>query len=261
MALRGWEDIVRAVRAVDTATHPEYQGQGIFRRLTVTASMSWDRGRPRLQHAQRQEPARLPEDGWQRVGEVPIRVRVRRPVRFVRNLRSRRSPRASDGESLIAVAGPLAAWSEIAAAAERFSGDRFITPRDERYLRWRYDMAPLLGYRTLEERDADGLRGAVVYRVRWRGRLREATVVDLLVDPGDRGCASRLLRRVAREANADHLTCSFPGGSVQAAAARWTGFLPSPEGLTLVANPLHRLPLDPFTARSWWLTLGDLEVF
>ena len=80
-------------------------------------------------------------------------------------------------------------------------------------------------------------------------------------DPGDRGCASRLLRRVAREANADHLTCSFPGGSVQAAAARWTGFLPSPEGLTLVANPLHRLPLDPFTARSWWLTLGDLEVF
>ena len=29
--------VQRAVRAVDTATHPDYQGQGIFRLLTMTA--------------------------------------------------------------------------------------------------------------------------------------------------------------------------------------------------------------------------------
>lgn len=98
--------------------------------------------------------------------------------------------------------------------------------------------------RVAVEEDIDGLRGAAVYRVRPRGRLREATVVELLVYPGDRTCASRLLRRVAHGADVDHLTCSFPSGSVQARAATRAGFLPSPEGLTLVANPL-----------------GDLDVF
>ena len=39
------------------------------------------------------------------------------------------------------------------------------------------------------------------------------------------------------------------------------GFMPSPEGLTLVANPLRPIAVDPFRASSWALMLGDLEVF
>ena len=86
-------------------------------------------------------------------------------------------------------------------------------------------------------------------------------MVELLAYPGDRACAARLLRRVVREADVDHVTCSFPEGSVQAAAAWRTGFMPSPEGLTLVANPLRDLAIDTSSLRSWELTLGDLEVF
>jgi GNAT superfamily N-acetyltransferase len=65
--LRAGHRELSAVRAVDTATHPEFQGRGIFSRLTRAARP----GRPRLQHAERQERAGLSEDGVARGGEDP----------------------------------------------------------------------------------------------------------------------------------------------------------------------------------------------
>ena len=255
---------VRAVRAVDTATHPDFQGFGIFRRLT-TAAIEELRAEADLIFNTPNEKS-LPgylKMGWGRVADVPIRVRIRRPVRFVRHLRSRHDGAASPAEEVVIPKEPSVErpWGAMAAIAGTTDGRGLMTTRNEAYLRWRYGTAPLLDYRVADDCDVEGLRGTAVYRVRSRGRLREATIVELLVYPGDRSCASRLLRRVAREADVDHLTCSFPEGSVQATAARRAGFLPSPEGPTLVANPLRDLPVDVWSLQSWALTLGDLEVF
>ncbi len=65
---------VPAVRAVDTATHPEYQGRGIFQ--TADAAVAGRSGGGRfcclcVQHAQQQEQAGLPEDGVARGRPVP----------------------------------------------------------------------------------------------------------------------------------------------------------------------------------------------
>ena len=56
---------VRAVRAVDTATHPDHQGRGVFTALTEHAldGLRDDGVGVRVQHAQRAQPPRLPEDG------------------------------------------------------------------------------------------------------------------------------------------------------------------------------------------------------
>lgn len=252
---------VRAVRAVDTATHPDYQGLGIFRRLTTTAIEELRSEADLIFNTPNDKslPGYL-KMGWRTVADMPIRVRVRRPIRFVRHLRSRRDAT----EPLI---GPHVtpddfAFSGAADLARQGSGHSLRTARDEKFLRWRYLDIPLLNYRVTEERDEGGtLRGAAVYRIRSRGRLREAMVVELFVGAGDRACASRLLRRVSREAAVDHLTCSFPRGSAQASAAWRAGFLPSPEGPTLVANPLGEISVDVFSVASWSLSLGDLEVF
>jgi GNAT superfamily N-acetyltransferase len=254
---------VRAVRAVDTATHPDYQGLGVFRRLTTTAIEDLRTDTDLIFNTPNGKslPGYL-RMGWREVMDVPIRVRVRRPLRFVRHLRYRRDLMENTREPVDSEQGPLkAAWNEVAALAGTGDGRRLHTSRDETYLGWRYSRPPLLQYEVTEERDVDGLRGAIVYRVRARGRLQEATVVDLFVHPGDRACAARLLRRVASESRVDHVTCSFPTGSVQARAASRTGFLRSPEGLTLVANPLADLSVNVFAADSWSLALGDLEVF
>ena len=59
---------VSAVRAVDTATHPDHRGRGLFTALTSCRGpvLPRRRRRPGVQHAQRPEPARLPGDGLAR---------------------------------------------------------------------------------------------------------------------------------------------------------------------------------------------------
>ena len=254
---------VTAVRAVDTATHPDHQGRGIFRVLTMAAIEDLRSDTDLIFNTPNEKslPGYL-KMGWRRVGEVPIRVRVRRPARFVRHVRSyRRLGSVQDDGRLGEGTVPSADWDALANLVPQDVDRRLATTRTESYLRWRYAGCPQLRYQVAVERDTDDLAGAVVYRVRPRGDLREATVVELLVPPGDRRLASQLLRRVARDGGVDHLTCSFPSDSIHLSAATRAGFIRSPEGITLVANPLRPLPWDVSSPGSWALTLGDLEVF
>jgi hypothetical protein len=107
----------------------------------------------------------------------------------------------------------------------------------------------------------DPVEGIAVFLIRPRGALWESTVAEVLVAPGDVGAARRALSAAVRAARVDHVTCCLPEGSEGLSAARRAGFLPSPEGITFVANPLRPIRVDPTDPRSWSLSLGDLEVF
>jgi GNAT superfamily N-acetyltransferase len=254
----------RAVRAVDTATHPDHQGRGIFSTLTLEAL---DRLRGETDFVfntpnEKSLPGYL-KMGWQVVGRVPIRIRVRRPIRFATRARSWRTETSG---AVPATSAPPAA--EVlderidVLLAEREPSAGLATPRDPDYLRWRYGHAPLLDYRAVAVDDHGLLEGLAVIRTRPRGSLAEATVAEAIVRPGDRRAAGRLLRRVGRGAGLDHATCSFPPTSSPERAARRAGFLRVPGGMTLVVNALgHDLSPDPRDLRSWSLSLGDLEVF
>jgi GNAT superfamily N-acetyltransferase len=253
-----------AARAVDTATHPQYQGQGIFSRLTLTA-IELLRGEADVVFNTPNEKS-LPgylKMGWSVAGSVPIRLRVRRPMRFARHVRSLRGHVAAGFAPPAVVAAVPASdalrdaegLSLLLKQAQPTIG-RIATPRTVEYLRWRYGAAPLLDYRAIAHDDA-----IAIFRVRPRGALWEATVSELIVADGHVAAARRALRAVARSAPVDHLTLSFPAGSTTDRAVRHSTFR-APGGLTLVANPL--VPdLDPNPTRlsSWALSLGDLEVF
>ena len=144
---------------------------------------------------------------------------------------------------------------------EQAPAGRLATPRDLGYLRWRYGAAPLLGYHAVTEERGGELAGLAIFRVRPRGRLWESTVAEVLAG-GDPRRARRLLRRVALAARSDHLTFHAPAGSLLARAALRSGFLPSPAGVSLMANPLvDGISPDPTELGAWALSLGDLEVF
>jgi GNAT superfamily N-acetyltransferase len=254
---------VRAARAVDTATHPDYRGAGIFTRLTrsmlevVHGDVDLIFNTPNAKSG----PGYL-KMGWVDVGRVPVMVRARRPLRLL----AQRRPSAPLGDpptvQAASVAAVLARGDEVTAllAAEP-TVSALATPRDLQYLRWRYAAAPELGYRAVTEERAGELAGVALFRVRPRGRLWESTVAEVLAS-GDRRTARRLLRRVAAAAPVDHLTLHAPRGSVVARAAAASGFLPSPGGIRLVANPrVPDLRPDPRDLGAWALSLGDLEVF
>jgi GNAT superfamily N-acetyltransferase len=251
---------IRAARAVDTATHPDYQGMGVFRRLTLTA-LETLAGQVDLVFNTPNDKSRpgYLKMGWREVGRMPVAVRVRRPLRLLVGRPTRLQPAVS-----VASAGSvLGRRDEVARLLEREwpTPGALATPRSVEYLHWRYAAAPLLGYRAVTEERAGELAGLAVFRVRRRGRLWESTIAELLAG-GDASTARRLLRRAAGAAPCDHLTFHAPAGSPPAREARRSGFLPTPAGISLVVNPLHDgIRPDPTDLRAWALSLGDLEVF
>jgi GNAT superfamily N-acetyltransferase len=266
--LRAGGRMLSAVRAVDTATHPDHRNAGVFSRITRDALELLREDVDLVFNTPNATvlPGYL-KLGWRIVGRMPVAVRVRRPIRFARGLPSFRGPiRAPRGgppvEAEPAAQALMDGEQLSPLLGEQATDPRLSTPRDLEYLRWRYASAPGLDYRAVREDGWSGLRGIAIFRVRARGRLWESTVVELLGRPADRRTAGRLLRRVAEAAPVDHLTCSFAPGSVQARAARRCGFLRSPVGPTFVVNTLRgAVRPDPADLRSWALSLGDLEVF
>jgi GNAT superfamily N-acetyltransferase len=259
---------LRAVRAVDTSTHPEYQGQGIFSRLTREALERLREDTDFVFNTPNEKslPGYL-KMGWKLVGEIPVWVRVRRPLRFATSLRFR-TREEQPAAALPAAKAPLAREVLEDGAVGRLLEDSGLaqrgitTQRDLGYLRWRYGSVSELRYQAVTVDEAGSLQGMALFRVRPRGRLRETTVAELIVPPGDVRTASRLLRAVVRAASVDHVACHFSAGSPASAARRGAWFLPAPDGVTLTVNPLKPMHgPDPCEMGSWALSLGDVEVF
>jgi GNAT superfamily N-acetyltransferase len=262
--------IIRAVRAVDTATHPEFQRMGVFSRLTKRALEDL-RGQTDLVFNTpntRSGPGYL-KLGWKQVGRVGASVRVRRPLRFLRGLRSARTGgRRAPGPRILVDAEPagkaLADGVAVSSLLSHASAPehRLTTPMDLAFLRWRYGDAPLLDYRAVREESAGRLSGLAILRIRPRGMLWQCSVAEVIVERGDIRTAKRLLRRAVVAAPVDFVVFRMPSGSTPARAAARTGFLPTSGSQTLVVNPLGEgLRPDPEDPRSWALSLGDLEVF
>jgi GNAT superfamily N-acetyltransferase len=265
---RAGDRYFRAVRAVDTATHPEHRGRGVFSALTLEA-LDALRGEVDFvfNTPNRASEAGYLKMGWRLVGRPSVSVRVRRPVRFVRGVRSlgRSEPLSAPRPAVEAeTAAEALADEEAVQALLEAAGDgdpRLHTPRDVAFLRWRYADAPALDYRAVRLPGGGGLAGLALFRVRPRGRMWECAVADVIVPPGDRAAAARLLRGAARAAPVDHVTCLLAPGSAARRAAALRGFVRS-RGPILVARPMRGdLAPDPTDLASWGVSLGDLEVF
>jgi len=259
---------VAAVRAVDTATHPEHQGRGIFSRLTRQAVGDL-RDEVDLVFNTPNEKS-LPgylKMGWTVVGRLHVDVRVRRPLSVARELRHLRitaepgRPRPDVRAERAAHALGDPGLTRLLSAASEGSGRSLVTPRNAEFLTWRYGSAPLLDYRAVRQHAGGELVGIALFRVRPRGRLWETSVAEAIVRPGDARSARRLLAAVVHAAPVDHVACRFPAMSAAARGARRNGAVRGPWGVTLIANPLREIRPDPLRIGSWGVSLGDLEVF
>jgi GNAT superfamily N-acetyltransferase len=251
------DTVVDAVRAVDTSTHPDYQGRGIFSLLTRRAldelraegvafvfNTPNDRSRPGYFKM-----------GWQLVERLPVAATPRSPLSLVRMIRARTPADkwSAPTEAGMPVADVLADGAVIAALLEaaRPADDRLYTHRTPAYLAWRYGFAPL-HYRAVVA-PAGLASGVVVFRLRRRGAALEAAVCEQIVPAGDERTGAALVRRVLRDTGADH--------AVQIGRPRpASGLLPVPgQGPTLVWRDLAEPAMPP--ADRWSLGLGDIELF
>lgn len=247
---------LRAVRAVDTATHPRARGRGVFRALTMRAveeltseGVDWAFNTPNDQSL----PGYL-SMGWQAVGRLPVSVRVARVTGLARLRDARR--RAGDLWSLPTSCGEDAA-SVLEASddlmellATQCQDDRIRTRRSVEYLRWRYGSS-VLPYRVLlpgrSPRD-----GMVFFRLRTRGEATEAVIAETLMSPAGTRSLVSAVGRIIRGSTADY--------GVALGRPRLRRSLPLPGGGPLLTwRPLSSQQGAPL--ERWDLCAGDIELF
>jgi len=248
--------VVHAVRAVDTATDPDYQGQGIFTRLTRTAieELSSDGVAFVFNTPNQQSLPGYLKMGWRSVGRLAVTIR---PGRLRFPLAALTAGRGAERWPVATSAGEDAA--EV--LAESTAIERLLTTlppplalatrRSPAYLAWRYGFAPL-GYRALVA-GANVEAGVALFRLRRRGRAVEATVDELLVPDGDADVRHALLRGIARLAKPDYLIRLAGDARPARRWGRLRGI-----GPVLACRPLAGSP--PPELRDWALTMGDIEL-
>jgi GNAT superfamily N-acetyltransferase len=244
-----------AVRAVDTATHPDWQGKGIFTKLTLSAIPDLrDDGVDLIFNTpnDKSRPGYL-KMGWSEVGRVPVGVRVSSP-RSTSSLRGARTAAEMWSEA-VSIGAPA---SEVLADTSRLEtlldavgrSGRIETDRSAAYLQWRYRFGPLRYRAVLVGGSLD--EGVVILRVRRRGTALEAAICEVLV-PG-RATARGVMARIARESGADYL---LRCGSL---AAVREGYLPAARlGPILTWRPIERPGVPKMNQLD--LGLGDVELF
>jgi len=272
---------VRGVRAVDTATHPDYRRMGIFASLTrqVVEEAKTDGVDLIFNTPNRYSLPGYLKLGWHLVAAVQPVVKVLNYPRFVFGLARhglRLHPSLSDlGQTdfFRAEPTPVATLLERKGPVEQLlirQGDAanqqpggISTHRSWDYLRWRYADHPTIPYWAVFIEDGSGLLGCAIYRNNIRFGLREVVLCELLLGPTGQGVGRELLSRLRAAVNADYLIAHFPDGSAPHRLLKDWGFrVIARRGIDFAVRPLgSNLPRDPLRFNNWSLTLGDLELF
>lgn len=252
---------VRCVRAVDTATHPDFQGRGIFRRLTLDALpvMAADGVQFVFNTPNDQSRPGYLKMGWTEIGRAAACVRPLSPGGALRLARSRVpaahwSEPATFGTDVDTVlTDPRFAALLESGAAARSTGTgagTYRTRRDPEFFRWRY-ATPLLGYRAVVAPDGIGA-GVAFVRLRRRGLAVEA-VLAMLVTPDPTPAARRVLRRAVVRAVRGRADYALGVGSIPG-CVRVPSFGP-------VMTTRDVAVTAPTAMNAFDLSLGDLELF
>ena len=241
---------VPAVRAVDTATHPDYQGKGLFTTLTLQGLAEIAQEGVELVFNTPNDKSRpgYLKMGWQEVGRLAPVAAVTGPFALGRVLRSRVP--AQLWPDPLSVGVPVQEWlaagglDAALALAPRPAHGALSTQVTDEFVRWRFG-STVQPCRVIADRTA-----AVVVERRRRGEMSELVC---LLGLGPQRAVDRLLRRTMHETKADVVL------RLGAASLR-SGFVRLPQvGPRLACRMLRPDPVPALA--EWSLQLGDVVLF
>jgi glycosyltransferase involved in cell wall biosynthesis len=238
---RGGE-LLHAARAVDTATHPDYQGRGLFRTMTLYGleQMRADGVDFVFNTPNSKSMPGYLSMGWRVVGKPATVTAPASPLSALRLARSRVASTHWSEPSSIGV--DAAEWLATGPALHRPEGTirDLHTDRTDEYVRWRYTGGPVT-YRAVSGPD-----GTALVRVRRRGAVGELVLADTFGTPPMGPVA--LLRRAG---------CNHALGLGR---PDWRhGLVPAPgQGPTLTWRAVNQQAMPPLG--NWALSLGDVEL-
>lgn len=252
---------IEAVRAVDTATHPDFQGKGIFSKLTkalLTRCQELNIQMVFNTPNEKSKPGYL-KMGWKEAGRVPVTIKVRSPFRIAAGLISGEgTPGNMPGPG-----GDLRMLEHPAVPAlldRHFENQKrwTVTPVSQRYLLWRYRDSPVSGYfaEATGKSEPDGL---IIYRLKDSRLGREMRITNIFeASFSARARLKEVVRTKARQHRADYITANgFFGKQILGGLA-----LTQRIGPVVTIRQVADEPLDTFSNFATWRPdVGDLELF
>lgn len=253
--------LYKTIRAVDTATHPQHQGKGIFKKLTLDQlerckkdDVKFVFNTPNTQSM----PGYL-KMGWKVQGKMPLKIKVLSPVASAFRILLKRKP-------LTPVASAQADWQKLLQHFEHATPvpvPGLHTPWSVSYIQWRYAVNPLFPYSFV----SDYKNYILIYRIKEHSRFSELRITDIFIFSGTANVRKEISRQVSllgRRLKADLLTLS--GRQLLAGKEYLPSFGPVP-----VRNAGPTITLRNVTADSefdslmnmenWSYSMGDLELF
>ncbi|TPE40000.1 GNAT family N-acetyltransferase [Pontibacter mangrovi] len=247
--------VLQAIRAVDTATHPDYQGKGIFKKLTLQGLADAKEDGIHLVYNTPNESSKpgYLKMGWVEMSRMALKLKIN-PFAYKRQA----VPQApsQDWRALATLlpklANPIATTDQV---------QTFLSPA---YLQWRYQDNPLFDYHFL----SDYKSYVLFYRIKSHSFGQEMRVLDLLTDSKvfDKKAKSALAASFKQISNACFLT-SASGRHFELASCVYSGMglLPVMDKGPIVTLRNVSLQEDLFNKLSrqqnWGYTLGDMELF
>ena len=251
--VRGAE-ICRAVRAVDTATDPAFQGKGIFSKLTMRAVQECTEEKTEFVF-NTPNPISLKgylKMGWYENGKLPVMLGITAAI-----------PRRANAALTDELYRLFSIETHIKKLDETWTikphAEIYHTPISKTYLNWRYAQCPVSKYGALIE---PGKFGCVFRLKPWKGflecRICELwTENDLYVD-----LAKTELNKMMRTLRPILISCApsvlFGHGKSPLNLMRG----PFSKGPEVTLRTLYREPLKGFDRFEYWQpSLGSMELF
>ena len=257
---------LRSARAVDTATHPDWRGKGIFSDLTTKLledclknELSFIYNTPNGSSL----PGYL-KMGWKVVGKLSIWFRPLRPFRMMRRALLRNANQSNSNQdpnqSLTKILP-----EEVDDQILQIQDNRLQTKRSTDYLKWRYEHIPGIRY-SVKHAQKKNASAMMIYRERFRNGMKELSISELFMSVGNAGIslARDVVEESLRESSADYAISLAAQKSAEQAALYHARFFPIPRlGPVFTVRELNMNDSYPPISdwKNWRCSIGDLELF
>jgi GNAT superfamily N-acetyltransferase len=259
--------IYKAIRAVDTATHPDHQGKGIFKKLTLQQlELCKQQGIHFVFNTPNDQsrPGYL-KMGWVQQGKMPLKLKVLNPIALAYAIAFKRGKTASGAEDPT----PSQTWDpRVFDLMNKFESKttHLNTLLSSSYIRWRYAENPLFRYNYFTDYENFLLIG----RIKSHSFTRELRLVDCMLF--NNASTNKRINSLISKAvlpyckNNKIQFISFSGQQYQTyqSALNWMGMIPVQNRGPIVTlrdlNMNEKFP-ELLEINNWGYSLGDMELF
>jgi GNAT superfamily N-acetyltransferase len=244
------EEIFSAFRAVDTATHPEHQGKGVFKKLTLKAvEIVKENGGHFIFNTpnEKSKPGYL-KMGWEDIDRLNVGIKFVNPIYWMKPFNER------DSFGCINVSEESLELLLQQVSKQKLGSQKYFTPKSVKYLKWRYEYNPLQKYiiRATENY-------YIAAYVKIHSRFKELRIVEFLINSNTNAKYGKIIvKDLARKSGVQILSFS-PKDKLNFNSAVSGKFGPALTLNTLTLVEKDRKDLNDLN--SWAYSLGDLELF